>query len=308
MLTTAQRLAMLEIPTGLIDVVIDSDAYNEIDDQFAISLALLSPERCRVQALYAAPFLNHRSVSPEDGMEKSYEEIGRLLRLLGQDVPRFRGAPRYLPDEDTPVVSDAAQDLARRAMAYTPEKPLYVVALGAITNVASALLLQPEIADRVVIVFLGGHSLDWPQNREFNLSQDVAASRIVYGCGAPLVMLPCLGVVSTFTTTGPELDYWLRGRNALCDFLVKNTVDEVKTYAEGKVWSRVLWDVTAVAWLLNDEHRYIHSRLIPTPVPEYDHHWGSAPLNPLCRYAYHINRDALLGDLFRKLTEGGGEA
>ena len=134
------------------------------------------------------------------------------------------------------------------------------------------------------------------------------ASRIVYGCGAPLVMLPCLGVVSTFTTTGPELDYWLRGKNALCDFLVKNTVDEVKHYAEGKVWSRVLWDVTAVGWLLNDDHRFLHSRMIPTPVPEYDHHWGSAPLNPLCRYVYHVNRDALLGDLFGKLVKGGPKA
>ncbi len=308
MLTTAQRLSMLQIPGGIIDVVIDSDTYNEIDDQFAISYALLSPERCRVQAIYAAPFLNHRSQSPADGMARSYEEIQRLLGLLHRNPPSFRGADRYLPDEETPVLSDAARDLAARAMAYSPEKPLYVVALGAITNVASALLLQPEIADRMVIVFLGGHSLDWPQNREFNMSQDVAASRIVYGCGAPLIMLPCLGVVSTFTTTGPELDYWLRGKNPLCDFLVKNTVDEVKSYAEGKVWSRVLWDVTAVGWLLNDDHRYMHSRLIPTPVPEYDHHWGSAPLNPLCRYVYHINRDALLGDLFAKLVKGGAEA
>ena len=48
MLTTTQRLSMLEIPAGVIDVVIDSDTYNEIDDQFAISYALLSPERCRV--------------------------------------------------------------------------------------------------------------------------------------------------------------------------------------------------------------------------------------------------------------------
>ena len=308
MLTTAQRLSMLEIPTGIIDVVIDSDTYNEIDDQFAISYALLSPERCNVQAVYAAPFLNHRSTSPADGMERSYQEIQRLLALLGRDTPSFRGADRYLPDEDTPVPSDAARDLAERAMDYTPDRPLYVVALGAITNVASALLINPDIADRIVIVFLGGHSLDWPQNQEFNLGQDVAAGRIVYGCGAPLIMLPCLGVVSTFTTTGPELDHWLRGRNPLCDFLVKNTVDEVKTYAEGKVWSRVLWDVTAVGWLLNDDHRFLHSRLIPTPVPEYDHHWGSAPLNPLCRYVYHVNRDALLGDLFGKLAKGGPKA
>ncbi len=305
MLTTAQRLTMLEIPSGLIDVVIDSDTYNEIDDQFAISYALLSPERCNVQAIYAAPFFNHRSTSPADGMERSYQEIKRLLKLLNQKVRTFKGADSYLPDEETPVVSAASKDLARRAMKYSPEKPLYVVALGAITNVASALLLKPEIADRIVVVFLGGHSLDWPQNSEFNMRQDVAAARVVYGSGAPLVMLPCLGVVSTFTTTGPELDYWLRGKNPLCDFLIKNTVDEVKTYAEGKVWSRVLWDVTAVGWLLNDEHRFMHTRLIPTPIPEYDHHWGSAPLNPLCRYVYHINRDALLGDLFRKLTMGG---
>ncbi len=308
MLTTAQRLSMLDIPSGVIDVVIDSDTYNEIDDQFAISYALLSPERCRVKAIYAAPFLNHRSTSPADGMEKSYEEIQRLLKLHGKDVPHFRGAPSYLPDEETPVASDAAKDLSQRALQYTPENPLYVVALGAITNVASALLLEPEIADRMVVAFLGGHALDWPQNKEFNLGQDVAAGRIIYQSGVPLIMLPCLGVVSTFTTTGPELDFWLRGKNALCDFLVKNTVDEVKTYAEGKVWSRVLWDVTAVAWLLNDDHRFLHSRLIPTPVPEYDHHWGSAPLNPLCRYVYHVNRDALLGDLFQKLVKGGNEA
>jgi len=307
MLTTAQRLSMLDIPQGIIDVVIDSDTYNEIDDQFAISYALLSPERCSVQAIYAAPFLNHRSTSPADGMEKSYQEIQRLLALLGKDTPYFRGAPEYLPDEETHVRSAAAKDLAQRAMNYSPEKPLYVVALGAITNVASALLLNPAIADRIVIAFLGGHALDWPQNQEFNLGQDVAAGRVVYSSGAPLIMLPCLGVVSTFTTTGPELDYWLRGKNPLCDFLVKNTVDEVKTYAEGKVWSRVLWDVTAVGWLLNDEHRFLHSRLIPTPVPEYDHHWGSAPLNPLCRYVYHVNRDALLGDLFAKLVKGGME-
>lgn len=305
MLTTGQRLTMLEIPSGVIDVVIDSDTYNEIDDQFAISYALLSPERCNVQAIYAAPFFNHRSTSPADGMERSYQEIKRLLKLLNQKVRSFKGADSYLPDEETPVVSAASKDLARRAMKYSPEKPLYVVALGVITNVASALLLKPEIADRIVVVFLGGHSLDWPQNSEFNMRQDVAAARVVYGSGAPLVMLPCLGVVSTFTTTGPELDYWLRGKNPLCDFLIKNTVDEVKTYAEGKVWSRVLWDVTAVGWLLNDEHRFMHTRLIPTPIPEYDHHWGSAPLNPLCRYVYHINRDALLGDLFRKLTMGG---
>lgn len=302
MLTDARRLAMLQVPSGPIDVVIDSDTYNEIDDQFAIAYALQYPEKLRVQAIYAAPFLNHRSTSPADGMERSYEEIRRLLTLMGRDVPYFRGAPAYLTDEGTPVVTPAAEDLCRRAMEHTPEHPLYVVALGAITNVASALLLNPAIAGRVVIVFLGGHALDWPDSKEFNMMQDVAAARVVFASGAPLVMLPCMGVVSAFSTSGPELDHWLRGKNPLCDFLVQNTVDEVNTYAAGRVWSRALWDVTAVAWLVNDDDRFMLSRLIPTPIPEYDHHYGTAPGNPLCRYVFHIHRDALFGDLFARLA------
>ncbi|MBE5803852.1 MAG: nucleoside hydrolase [Clostridiales bacterium] len=302
-MTDTQRLQMLQVPSGPIDVVIDSDTYNEIDDQFAISYALRNPERLRVQAVYAAPFLNHRSTSPANGMENSYQEIQRLLHLLGAATPSFRGAAGYLPSEKEPFVSPAAEDLCRRAMAYSPERPLYVVALGAITNVASALLMEPAIADRMVVVFLGGHALDWPDTQEFNMMQDVAAARVVFSSGVPLVMLPCMGVVNVFSTSGPELDHWLRGKNALCDFLVKNTVDEANTYAEGRVWSRVLWDVTAVAWLVNEGERFMRSRLIPTPIPEYDHHYGSAPSNPLCRYVYHIDRDALFADLFERLSK-----
>lgn len=303
MLTTAQRLTLLECPKGKVDMVLDTDAYNEIDDQFAISYALGAKEKLNLLALYAAPFLNARSQSPLDGMEKSYEEILKLLKLAGEHTPVFKGSDTYLPNETTPVESPAARDLAARAMAYSPEKPLYVVAIGAITNVASALLMQPEIADRIVVVWLGGHAIDWPDTKEFNMKQDVASARVVFGSGAPLVMLPCMGVVSAFTSTGPELTHWLKGKNALSDYLVEQTVDEANTYAAGRVWSRVIWDVTAVSWLLNDTGKLMQDRLIPTPIPEYDHHYGFDPRRPLCKYVYHIARDALLGDLFAKVTQ-----
>ena len=140
------------------------------------------------------------------------------------------------------------------------------------------------------------------------MKQDIAAARVVMGSGVPFVQLPCNGVVSEFRVSKPELEYWLKGKNDLADYLAVNTVNEADGYALGKPWTRVIWDVTAVGWLLNDDHRFLHSRMIPTPVPEYDHHWGRAPLNPLCRYVYHVNRDALLGDLFLKLTRGGGKA
>ena len=302
MLTMEQRLKNLEIPTGPVDMVLDTDAYNEIDDQFAISYALHATEKLNVLALYAAPFFNNRSSSPADGMERSYQEILKLLRLSKLECPVYRGSDRYLPDEQTPVASDAAKHLTELAMRYSPEKPLYVVAIGAITNVASALLMKPEIADNIVVVWLGGNALEWHENIEFNIHQDVASARVVFASGAPLVMLPCLGVVSAFTSTEPELTYWLKGKNDLCDYLVQHTVEAANEYAKGRVWSRVIWDVTTVGWLLNDGRRFMLDKLIPTPIPEYDHHYAQDPRRPLCRYVYMIRRDALFEDLFTRLA------
>ena len=168
------------------DVVLDTDTYNEVDDQFALSYLLASQDQLRVKALYAAPFFNENSTGPADGMEKSYQEILKLLGLAGCQKLRevvFRGSASYLPDEGTPVPSPAAEDLARRAMGYSPEAPLYVVAIGALTNIASALLLEPAIAQRITLVWLGGNAWDWPDNQEFNAFQDVAADRVVFGSG-----------------------------------------------------------------------------------------------------------------------------
>ena len=94
-------------------------------------------------------------------MEKSYAEILRLLDFLNVPAADFayRGAQAFLPDTETPVPSDAATDMIERAMAATPEDPLYVVAVGAITNVASAILMKPEIIERIVVIWLGGESV-----------------------------------------------------------------------------------------------------------------------------------------------------
>lgn len=303
-MTIEQRLKNLEVPTGHIDMVLDTDAYNETDDQFAISLALRSKEKMTVKGFCAAPFLNERSESAGDGMEKSYNEIKKLLRLAGEEsVPVCRGSEIFLPDEKTPVDSEAARFLCELAMNYDDTNPLYVVAIGAITNVASALLMKPEIAEKIVVVWLGGHALHWPDNREFNCFQDVAAARVVFGCGCPLVMLPCMGVVSGFGISGDELTAWLKNTNPLADYLAQQAIDAANLYAKGKVWTRVIWDVTAVGWLLNEGDRFMKHRLEYTPIPEYDDHWARDCRRPLCTYVYHIERDQLARELFAKLTK-----
>ncbi|MBQ4074307.1 MAG: nucleoside hydrolase [Clostridia bacterium] len=293
-------------PEKPVDVILDTDAYNEIDDQFAIAYLLKAPEKLRIRAFCAAPFFNPKSESPRDGMEKSYHEIIKILRLAGREdlIPvTYRGSETYLPDEETPVPSDAARKIVEIARQYTPEDPLYVVAIGAITNVASALLTAPEITDRIVVVWLGGHALHWNGNREFNLMQDVAAARIIFGGGVPLVQLPCMGVVSAVTTTGPELIHWLRGKGPLCDYLCDNTIAEAESYAAGKPWSRVIWDIAAIGWLLNDHQHLMYDRAERAPIPQYDHHYSPNPQGHFYTYVWYVKRDAIFEDLFTRLTK-----
>lgn len=296
-----QRLKNLKVPTGKIDAVLDTDAYNEIDDQFAISYMLLSKDKINTKAIYAAPFHNTRSTGPKDGMEKSYEEILRLLDFLGEDVKVFKGSEAYLPNESVPVISPAASDLAERAKEYSPENPLYVVAIGAITNVASAILINPDVAENIVVVWLGGHAHHYHDTKEFNMYQDIAAARVVMCSGVPFIQLPCMGVVSEFRISKPELEYWLKGKNPLADYLADAAIKEADSYAFGTPWTRVIWDVTAVGWLVNDVGYLMSSRLIPTPMPTYDYRYSSNPNGHLMNYVYSINRDCLMKDLFDKI-------
>lgn len=303
-MTTQQLIRNLHVPDHKIDVILDTDAYNEIDDQFAISYMLHSSEKLNVRAICAAPFFNSNSTSPEDGMYRSYDEICKLLILIRrQDLMEqvFRGSTCYLPDEQTPVLSDAARYMAELADCYSTENPLYIVAIGAITNVASAMLLNPQMKEKVVLVWLGGHAHHWNHNAEFNLRQDVAAARIVFGCGVPLVQLPCMGVVDRFTVSKPELEYWLKGKNPLADYLATHTIEAAEAYAAGKPWTRVIWDVTAVAWLLNDNQRFLTEELRHSPIPEYDNRYAFDNRRHFMNYVSHVNRDALLQDLFEKL-------
>ncbi len=296
------RVARLQPPKGRVRLVLDTDTYNEVDDQFAVAYALRSPEKLTVEALYAAPFFNDRSSGPADGMEKSYQEILRLLEFMR--IPSqgqvFRGSTGYLPDWDHPLESPAARDLIARAMARSEEdEPLYVVAIGAITNVASAILLEPEIIRRIVVVWLGGNALHWPHTFEFNLMQDLPSARVILDSGVPFVQLPCMGVVTHLHTTIAELERYVQGRGAIGDYLT----EIVKSYhADHFAWSKVIWDVAAIAYLIDSD--WTPSLLVHSPILTDQTTWSFDARRHFIRSAYHVDRDAIFRDLFGKLAKG----
>ena len=91
--------------------------------------------------------------------------------------------------------SDTAADLIERASASDAADPLYVVAIGAITNVSAAILLEPSIIEKIVVVWLGGTDTARGSAREFNLGQDLLGSQTLFDCGVPLVHVDRKSVV-----------------------------------------------------------------------------------------------------------------
>lgn len=291
------RLKRLAPPAGPVRMVLDTDTYNEIDDQFAVIHALLSPERIRLEALYAAPFHNELSEGPRDGMEKSYREIRKILRMMNrEEIPVYKGSDAYLPGAGIPVASDAARNLAERAMACDPEEPLYVAAIGAITNVASALLMEPRIAERIVVLWLGGHALHWPDSKEFNMAQDVHAARTVLDCGVPLVLFPCFGMASHLQTTLAELEAAIQGCGPAADYLIETFRNCRKDHF---AYSRIIWDLTTTAWLVQPD--WLPSFLAPSPVLSEDCRYSMDYRRHPVRIVHYLNRDAIFRDLFAKI-------
>ena len=300
-LSEIQRLKRLAPPTGPVDIVLDTDTYNEVDDQFAVVYALLSPEKIKLHALYAAPFFNDRSSGPADGMERSYEEILRLLERLdvAPDGLVFRGSTDYLASMETPRVSDAAADLVAKAMARDEsDDPLYVATIGCITNVASAILIEPEIIKRIVVVWLGGHAFHWHDTKEFNLWQDPDAARVLFDCGVPVVQIPVMGVCSHLHTTIPEIDAYVAGRGAIGDYLAETVHGYHKQHF---AWSKVIWDISSIAYLLNESWTPTH--LVHSPIVTDQGTYSFDQRRHLIRSAYHVNRDPIFRDLFAKLDQ-----
>lgn len=339
---------LLNYPAHKVRVVLDTDAYNEVDDQFAIAWALRSTERMGVEAVYAAPYCSkalqklvpipdealknfvHFSGTPAEGMEKSYREILNLFTLMNMASENkvFRGSDRFIGDDNKPVESDAARDLVRRAM--NGDGLLYVLAIGAITNVASAILMEPEIINKIVVVWLGGQPLHFKSAAEFNLMQDIKASQVMFDSGVPLVLIPCMTAASHLTVTKEELAGRMLGKSAigtyLAEIVIKQFRDEgiaqsdkfiKKLYLRGMddipddiagaftvrhiSWSRIIWDISTVGYLVNPN--WCPSVVTPSPVLCDDMSWKREDGRHPIRLCHYVSRDQIFGDMFAKLEK-----
>jgi len=343
-ISNEERIKRLLPPKGKVRMVLDTDTYNEVDDQFALAYALMSPDKLDLEAVYAAPFsstffskmLNTDGVDIpmvsdiKEGLELSYKEIHKIFDLLGKPKEGriFKGSDSYMKEPGVPVESDAARDLVKRAM--SSDDILYVAAIGEITNIASAILMEPEIINKIVVVWLSGQPMDWPHAVEFNLGQDVLASQIILDSGVPLVLVPCMTVASHLTTTAAELNEKLNGKSRIGSYLSDIVISQLtpeaadnmlslfrKTYLKGTddyeegmeeeipfvamAPSRIIWDISVIGYLINPH--WCPSTLVPTPFLTQDLKWKHDKDRHLMRVCNFVYRDGIFGDLFDKLSK-----
>ena len=319
------RLQRLTLPAGRVPVVIDTDTANEIDDQFALAWAALAPERINLLGVHAEPFsFAHRQAAlgrelkdpspfnpPALGMQRSHAEAQRILALLpgAAAAPVKMGSRNYLTQADEPQPSDAALHLIELARAQPLDRPLVVLALGCVTNIASALLMAPDLVQRLVVVWTSGYPSHAPQvNESFNLEQDLPASRVLLDSGVPLVYVPGFHVGAQLRLSLPEIERWVQGRGAIGDALhqlfTHNPLWELQGITSFMAHSWVMWDLVCVAWVLNAD--WLPSTLVPTPRLGDDKRWIGDATRPLMREAYAVRRDAVFADFFQRLAAAAG--
>lgn len=153
--------------------------------------------------------------------------------------------------------------------------------LFTVIRAATPLLLAPEITENIVVIWLGGSAHHFHTAKEFNLSGDLAAARVVFGSKVPFIHIPCCGVSDPCLTTKPALEYWLRGKNPLCDYLADTTEQAVEKMGATGAWSRVIWDVAAAGCLIwtATTPRRCSSRTTPGMCTRAG--WSRAPCPPM---------------------------
>ncbi|MBQ7922527.1 MAG: nucleoside hydrolase [Clostridia bacterium] len=300
-MTEGKRIAMLEPPSGKVSIILDTDAACEVDDQYAIAYAVRAAEAGELilEGIHAT--LSCPDVAA--GMERNYQEILKVLDLMHSPAYKektYRGPTRKFNKNKEPEMSDAVKHLIEVANDETREGPLYVVAIGAGTNIANALVAAPEIKEKIVLVWLAGNSLHHPHVYECNFLQDTCAGDYLFDCGVPMVLLPAFNVMTGLSTTVYELEYYLSGKNEICDYLLQLVKDyREKTKVEWEAWSKVIWDIGGVAYILHPE--WFETRLVPTPI--IGANWGSDPTRPTMRICDFVKRDFVFTDVFNKITK-----
>lgn len=280
-----------------INVILDTDTYNECDDQFALAYLIKSQDMFNIEAITVAPYSHkNHNVSILEGQDLSYNEILKICKLLNFDTNNkvFKGSMGYISNGYNDS-NDAVNKIIEIAL---KNDKTYIMAIGAITNIALAIKKEPKIIDKIEIIWLGGHSLLQDDNLEFNFRQDIEAVKIVFESKVKLTVIPCKNVASNLRTSIYELNYYLKDKSELCNYLIERFYNDGY---HGIQKSRIIWDISVVAYMINK--KWFTSKNISCPNIKDDTSYEMTVNNHKITMVNYMDANKIYNDLFKKLGE-----
>lgn len=231
-------------------IILDADTGNEVDDLYAIVRALIEPS-WEITALNATQWQpSHWSV--DESMEESHRLNQVLLGYLDMDVKTRRGGVDRMYDwGDKAQHSAAAYEIIRQAHGVPEGEKLTVVALGALTNVASAVYIDSSISSKIAVHWLGT-SYDFEKGilkkNDFNCVMDVQAVDIMLESDVEMHVIP-VNVAAAMTFNYDETAARFNDQHGLTDFLLQRWFNHL----DGGRRQRTIWDLALIEAMIHPE-------------------------------------------------------
>ena len=280
-----------------INIILDTDTYNECDDQFALSYLIKSKDLFNIEAITVAPYSHtKRDVKVRDSQELSYNEILKICNWLNFDTDNkvFKGSMDYIQNgyDEKNVAVNKIIEIALK------NNKTYILGIGAITNIALAIKKEPKIVNKIEIIWLGGNELGYKDNLEYNFRQDVEAVKIVFESKVKLTILPCKNIVSELKIDINTIKEKLENKSKLCNYLIERFYND--GYHDVQE-SRVIWDISVIAYMINK--KWFETEQISCPNIRKDTSYEVTDNRHNITFVTKLDRNKIYEDLFNKLGE-----
>lgn len=221
-----------------------NDLSGDVDGLFATAHILLS-NTSRLQCIVGTAAMMPGETS------KAAAVLGRELVELagkGRTVPVHEGSiGRFGPDK-TVQQSPGVQAIIDEAMRTDTDLPLFIAVGGGLTEVASALKIEPKIAEKAILVWIGGGS--WPAGGkgEYNFGLDPHAARYIYNeTQMPIWQIPD-SVYRTCLLSVTEVQAFISPHGKMGEWLYRKLAEYPESFT--KAWKSRL--NTGETWTMGD--------------------------------------------------------
>jgi purine nucleosidase len=278
-------------------VIIVSDATNEIDDIWALSLAILYPDRFDIEGFVGSNYDHTETGVGPESIELSVNGIRTILAKAGKTgkYPVYAGS-HPMQYEFAPSRSEGVDFIVKKAMTASPDNPLWIIGLGAPTDLASAYLQEPAIKDKIVVFWHGRTHATWPYRlQNYNVKGDMHASRILFHAPFPFVLFDTGTQLNAGTLEESEIN--VKPYGELGEYLYNYRLKSEDWRGNQKGF----FDLGDIAVLIDPEIGKWEETFCPTVTPYMDFNFYKT--NGTLLRCYDIDRNKTYQLLYKRLKE-----